>query len=113
MAEYRAPRVWHIEPRFGRFYVVNQWGGFAMHWPTIEQAQSQLAEYVQQGDKALPSDGEEAECIRCGRRVIWEFDCDIEGNQSTQHGFWYDAERGTEACTPGPNDEDNYHEGKP
>lgn len=28
MTEYRAPRVWHIEERFGRFYVVNHFGGF-------------------------------------------------------------------------------------
>lgn len=29
--EYRAPRIWHIEERFGYYYSTNQFGGFTRH----------------------------------------------------------------------------------
>lgn len=49
-------------------------------------------------------------CARCERPIEWEYDDD-----DSPHGLWYDRERGTESCIPGPNDEDHYHdpEGEP
>lgn len=52
-----------------------------------------------------PEDGEVGTCRRCKRQIIWERD-----NDRDPYGFWLDNEHGTEVCTPGPNDEDFYHE---
>lgn len=31
MDEFRAPRTWHIEERYGYFYATNQYGGFSRY----------------------------------------------------------------------------------
>lgn len=46
MAEYRAPRVWHIEERFDRFYVVNQFGGFESYYAYRSDAEAAGRNYV-------------------------------------------------------------------
>ena len=45
-APQRAPRSWHIEPAFGRFYAKNQHGGFSGWHLTGEAAEAQIAEYL-------------------------------------------------------------------
>ena len=58
MADYRAPRTWHIEERFDRFYVVNQFGGFSGWSNTLEDAIKQGREYVRvDGDRFEGVDG--------------------------------------------------------
>lgn len=51
-----------------------------------------------------PEDGAIDTCDRCKRPIIWYPDSD-----EAPYGFWYDQEHGTEACTPGENDENHYH----
>lgn len=52
MAEYRAPRTWHIEERFGRFYVDNQFGGFEGWHNTLDDALAAGRAYVAEfGDR--------------------------------------------------------------
>ena len=64
-------KVWHLEERFGRFYVVDEYGGFAMHWATREAARTQALGYViSDGDSFVDSfEGEGAAdyvCAECG-----------------------------------------------
>lgn len=49
-------------------------------------------------------DMETGTCGRCGRAIVWEFD-----NDEDSYGMWFTVEHGTDACIPGPNDEDRYH----
>lgn len=42
----RAHRVWHIEERFGRFYVENQFGGFSGWHNDLAGALAQGRQYV-------------------------------------------------------------------
>lgn len=42
----RAQREWHIETRFGRFYVVNQYGGFEGWHTDLESALAQGRQHV-------------------------------------------------------------------
>lgn len=44
----RVQRVWRIVERFNRFYVENQWGGFAGWHTTREAAVAQGRKYVQE-----------------------------------------------------------------
>ena len=57
----------------------------------------------------LPAHLEVGTCARCGRGIVWEFDDPTTSNDNP-YGFWYDQEYGTEACTPGPADDDRYHD---
>ncbi|MFF2088549.1 hypothetical protein ACFVVM_32600 [Nocardia sp. NPDC058176] len=48
--EYRAPRIWHIEERFGYWYSTNQFGGFTRH-DTRAQAEAAIeADIATYGD---------------------------------------------------------------
>lgn len=69
-----------------------------------------------EGDNWTPpgvEEGDTATCRRCGKAITWSFDIgnDGAGNPvvSTETGFWYGDEDGTEACIPGPDDADRYH----
>lgn len=53
MDNYRAPRVWHIEKRFDRYYVVNQFDGFEGWHTSLESAKAAVRLYVlNYGDKS-------------------------------------------------------------
>lgn len=61
----------------------------------------------------MPSEEQRATCANCGHAIIWYFDRDDDA-RATPYGFWYDAERLTEACG-GPDsgvahDDDLWHE---
>ena len=64
----RAPRVWHIEPRFGRFYVINQFGGFEGWHDTYADAEQQLAQHLAENpddsrDEVQPTDSLPADAL--------------------------------------------------
>lgn len=72
------------------------------------------------GDNWTPpgiTDGTEATCRRCGRRIAWGFDVESDENRdpvtSGEHGWWYDTERAEPTCTPGPGDVDRWHSPEP
>lgn len=68
------------------------------------------------GDNWRPADavdGDEADCRRCGRRIVWGFDVEDpfgtgDAVPSAVHGWWYGPD-GASSCTPGVNDENRYH----
>lgn len=53
----RAPRVWHIEERFDRFYVDNQYGGFARWHTDRAAAVAQGLAYVTDDGDTFLDDG--------------------------------------------------------
>lgn len=51
----RAQRHWHIVFRFGRYYVENQWGGFALWHNDLHSARMQGLAYENEGDTFDPT----------------------------------------------------------
>lgn len=61
----------------------------------------------------MPTEEERAHCRHCGKAIIWYFDRDDDTEiVAGLHGWWYDAERMTEACggVDGEPDDDLWHE---
>ena len=51
-------------------------------------------------------------CARCGHQIEWVPDRD-ENGEPFDTGWWVQVPNGWDACTPGPGDEDRYHEPGP